>query len=356
MTPRSHNSNSARCAANPRISRFTQPSSIVLLTKEDHAPVLHSAFEEGGSRLLSPSPINPPIHQSTNPRSTSAFTLLELLTVIAIIGILAAIALPTLNAFKPNPLASASRQLLDDLAYARHRAIADHTTVFILFMPGTDNLESSILTGINPADQDRLVKAQYTGYALYEKRDIGSQPGGGRPHYLTGWRTLPVGTAIAKQKFGNGVTPVNQLVGTPGPPTLGYNYPTFYYGTNNTASFWFFTDPENRAYTNSHSRFPYIAFNYLGSLASLSDGAGPWEGWQPPYVSSGNNKAAGYDCVIPLTRANITPPVSSVTNPAWAPATYVETVPGAWNDPNMHNHIVIDGPTGRARVDRTEAK
>jgi len=32
-------------------SRTTHRSSVVLLTKEDHAPVLRSAFDEGGSRI-----------------------------------------------------------------------------------------------------------------------------------------------------------------------------------------------------------------------------------------------------------------------------------------------------------------
>src|SRR2546423_1077566 len=61
----------------------------------------------------------------------SAFTLLELLVVIGIIALIRAIALPVVRSFKPDPLKTASTQLLNDLAYARHRAIADHTTVYV---------------------------------------------------------------------------------------------------------------------------------------------------------------------------------------------------------------------------------
>jgi len=275
-----------------------------------------------------------------------AFTLIELLTVIAILGILAAIALPTINAFKPNPLAAASRQLLDDLAYARRRAIADHTTVYVVFMPSVANLRN-VSGQLALSDEQKLVKGQFVSYALYEPRQIGSQPGQKTPRYITGWRTLPKGTAIAREKFGYN----NNNYGNVAPPTNAvpggvFNYPTFDY--NYTDPFYADLTATNSAATNA---FPSIAFDYRGSLAS------PWEHWLPPSPPYPNNlTSAGFDCIIPLTTASVSPPVAppNTALPWLVPVSYNETPPGAWSAPNLRNHIVIDGPTGRARVDRQQ--
>ncbi|MCX6926748.1 MAG: type II secretion system protein, partial [Verrucomicrobia bacterium] len=52
-------------------------------------------------------------------RTSWAFTLLELLTVIAIMGIIAAMSMPSLRGLKPNAKAAATRDLLDAVGRAR---------------------------------------------------------------------------------------------------------------------------------------------------------------------------------------------------------------------------------------------
>ena len=284
-----------------------------------------------------------------------AFTLIELLVVIAIIGILAAIAMPTVSMFKPNPLAAASRQLLDDLSFARHKALADHTTVYVVFMPSTANLEPTInhdTPKINPNVQPRMSKGQYASYALYERRQIGDQPGQRRAHWLTNWRMLPKGTFIAPQKFGaaNTVVPARaKITSLFGNNYASFDFMTFNYGTSvdpNADDGPFFTDPENWNYTNSYSRMPFIAFDYRGSLV------GPWESWKGPNTPDGrgaitNNSA---DCVIPLTQGN------AFGTTSWLPANPREEPPNGWTNVPGYNLVVIDGPTGRARVQRAQVQ
>jgi prepilin-type N-terminal cleavage/methylation domain-containing protein len=63
-------------------------------------------------------------------RLAAAFTLMELLIVLAIMGLLAAIALPAMKGLqKSNTIANATQQLISDLALARQTAIREQTTV-----------------------------------------------------------------------------------------------------------------------------------------------------------------------------------------------------------------------------------
>src|SRR5665213_3616923 len=65
-----------------------------------------------------------------------AFTLLEMLVVITVIGLLATLALPHLGGMnKSNSMAAATQQLIDDVALARQRAMANRTVVYMVFLP-----------------------------------------------------------------------------------------------------------------------------------------------------------------------------------------------------------------------------
>src|SRR5208282_459333 len=77
-----------------------------------------------------------------------AFTLLELLVVISILGILAALTVPVLKNFgKSDATLGASRQLLDGVARARQLAMSDRTTVYMVFVPTNFWVDS---TGVFP--------------------------------------------------------------------------------------------------------------------------------------------------------------------------------------------------------------
>ena len=121
-------------------------------------------------------------------RDTAAFTLMELLVVIAIIGILATVGLPAIKGMtKSNAIIAANRQLLDDLGYARLRAIADHTTVYVVFVRHEHRDHHHHSQQCRPADPQpaytNCYGGQYTTYALASLRSVGDQPG--QPHRIT---------------------------------------------------------------------------------------------------------------------------------------------------------------------------
>ncbi len=136
-------------------------------------------------------------------RRARAFTLIEMLVVIGIIGALAAIATPSLKGLKQaNLLASANRQLLDDLGMARLKAMSDRTTVYMIFVP--TNIAQMAGNFSRPEDRrvaTNLAKGVYTTYALVSRRTVGDQPGRFTPRFLTGWQTLPQGVVIPELKF-----------------------------------------------------------------------------------------------------------------------------------------------------------
>lgn len=274
---------------------------------------------------LRPSTVSPrsifPIPHSAprTPRSIRAFTLIELLVVIAIIALLAGIGAPLLRGLnKSNAIVAANRQLLDDLAYARQRAISDHTTVYVLFVPPCpiNLLAGSVVDPDKLGVLTNLYGGQYTTYALYADRSIGDQPGRTSPRYLTPWRTLPEGVFFGTNKFDS---------------TKNYSSTPIY-----SREFRFggrFAFPTICTNTvGARAPLFYLSFNYQGQLTDGLNPANP--------VS---------DEIIPLSRGSVFYARDAAGNFLNQPADPLETPPG--NSLNNSNVIHIDWLTGRARIE-----
>jgi len=265
---------------------------------------------------------------------TSAFTLLELLTVMAIIGILAAIILPSINSFKPDPAAVASQQLLADIGRARHLAMSQRTTVYMVFLPtnffGDPGYKAASWTATEVEKARRVLDKQLVGYTFVSLRGLGDQPGRPEPRYLSAWRTMPEGTFIAPVKFV--------------PRNFGYDLYTNDLNNNSVLAFRIlgfdrtnavpFPSPEtvgvsaNRPFIS----LPYIAFDYLGRLTSQKDE------------------------YIPIVKGSVSFRRDPNTGSGLEAAPMVnELPPGNWTN-TSYNVVAIDWLTGRAHILRQEVR
>lgn len=242
-----------------------------------------------------------------------AFSLIELLVVLVIMGLVAAISLPALKGVRQNNvMVSAGRQLVDHLSYARSRAIADNTTVYVVFIPPEILNQNLTLNGRDAKLFERLKGGMYTTYAIYAKRTVGEQPGRGRPRQILDWKSLPPGVIIETNKFVAPVTladPVQRGL----PFDIQFGFPT---ATNEVVVY----------------NLPYLGFDNRGRLL-------------PPNPADQNSALTGE--VLPLARGSIIYVRDANGNIDPASVDVRETVP----DNDGRHHVVIDGLTGRARVE-----
>ena len=282
-------------------------------------------------------------------RFRNAFTLIELLTVIAIIGILAALLAPALRGvLKPNATVAATRQMLDDVARARQLAISQRSTVYMVFVPTSfwTDPTGNTWTKLPPEIQSstivtQMYAAQWNGYKIVSLRDVGDQPGRAFAKDWIPIRTLPQGAFIAPFKFTNSPAYVNN-----DPPAYATNrpdLPIYVFQTTNNIPF-----PTSDVQTDSgfmanlrsgtyhYVTVPYIAFNYLGQL------------------TTGDGSVLPYDENIPLSYGSIAPSVDPVSkSPVQGNPTVIEAPTGSSTN-TTYNVIHIDRVTGRARLERQD--
>ncbi|HEY5909705.1 MAG TPA: type II secretion system protein [Verrucomicrobiae bacterium] len=277
------------------------------------------------------------LHSALCTRSRG-FTLLELLVVISIIGLIAALTMPVMNNFKPNYTANATRTLLDELARARQLAISQRTTVYMVFVP--TNFVADDAYGVLPtterAKAAKLLDKQLIGYAFVSLRSMGDQPGRPTVRYLSEWKTLPEGAFIAMNKFARN----NQWVtiytnGLPAFQVYGFTTtPWVPFPSADAAPYKL--NPLRQPYVT----LPYIAFDYMGRLVSFD---------------AFNKPVPGRNEIIPLAKGSIMFARDQTTKqPIPGLPRCTEQPPG--NSTNAYNLVAIDWLTGRARGVQQEVR
>jgi prepilin-type N-terminal cleavage/methylation domain-containing protein len=264
-------------------------------------------------------------------RQSFAFTLLEMLVVIAIIGILAAITVPTMNSFKPSVTAAATRQLMDDVTRARQLAISQRTTVYMVFVPPHFQADPAFVS-LPPAEKEKarpLFDKPLTSYTFVALRSLGDQPGRPTQRYLSSWRTLPEGSFIPVEKYFDNTQSYWIYTNAPG----GGRVPAFQiFGFNRTASVPFPTaEAPPASGKQPYVTLPYIAFDYTGQLVTRRNET------------------------IPVARGSVTFPRDPATKEL-VEGTFTVMESPIGNRTNSYNLVTIEWLTGRAHVERAEVK
>ena len=265
-------------------------------------------------------------------RFSPAFTLLELLTVIAIMGIIAAIALPSLRSLKPNAKVAATRQLLDAVGRARQLALSQRTTVYMVFVRTNFWTDSAYVTNSwttnDQTTATSLLDKQLVGYAYVCLRSVGDQPGVHIPRYLSSWKTLPQGAYIPVEKFWPGLTLTNTTLR----PSGNLFIPPF--NVTNNIPFPSETTPPIPGAPPYYIALPYVAFDGTGQLISGQSG-------QPE--------------LIPISEGSVTYARDPNTRVAQAQLPQVNERPPGGTIGN-YSLIYIDRLTGRAHVERRKVQ
>jgi len=166
-------------------------------------------------------------------RRTNGFTLIEMLTVIAIIGILLAATLPAVNSLmKSTGLSVATREVANTLSLARQLAITQRVYARVVFPYSK--------TGSQP-------DMWYRTYAVMTNNDNTATLVW---KYVSKWEYLPVGVVFLNAIPGGGLGALDDLASLKEEPLLPFPDTTF--GDNGTLS--------------------YVEFNPTGAATPLTAG------------------------------------------------------------------------------------